>query len=347
MRDAIANGQLDASDKAEVRRFRKQVELKRIEEVESPPASDDEEGRERMREKRKNCLRKGLKRFRDEFAQFRELKRRGLLRASDSGEIYMVGPATSTPVQRQKWDEEPGLLFGHYGTPSLPVPLERDQEGKGDHKSAVEREQSNITVKRTDLDKGRKFLFKREKMPSPKLNSSLANGDKEQPRSASIPKLKITEATGFEMTSSLSGAVYSTPYQKFNKDKVGTGYTQEVGEASQSLLPSPTRPSQRLQVNGRNKCASQLHSTPSSESSVQFKPAETPGCIPQPSYSKPNSASPSSGTLLLSQQRNWYRDWEEPNNKRFWPWEVTQRLSLEKVIMSSYIFLFIYSVCFT
>ena len=37
MRDAIANGQLDASDKAEVRRFRKQVELKRIEEVENSP----------------------------------------------------------------------------------------------------------------------------------------------------------------------------------------------------------------------------------------------------------------------------------------------------------------------
>ena len=194
--------------------------------MESPPASDDEEGRDRMREKKKNCLRKGLKRFWEKFAQFRELKRRGLLRASESGEVYLVDAVAITPVQRQKWHEEPGLSFGRYGTPSLPVPLKRDQEGKGDHKSADEREQSSMTVKRTYLDKDRKFLFRREKMLSPELNSSFASGDKEQPRYTFIPKLKIMEAPGFDMTSSLSGAVYSTmPYQTLNKAKEGTGYT--------------------------------------------------------------------------------------------------------------------------
>ena len=58
------------------------------------PTSDNEESRENM-QKKENCLRKGLKRFQGMFAQFRELDRRGLLRASDSGDVSIVSPVRS------------------------------------------------------------------------------------------------------------------------------------------------------------------------------------------------------------------------------------------------------------
>ena len=78
----------------------------------------------------------------------------------------------------------------------------------------------------------------------------------------------MMEAPGFEMTSSLSRAMYNL----LNKAEAGTGYTQELGEARQSLLLSPTCPLQKLEPNGRKN----VH--PNSTAHLVLNPAVTSGC---------------------------------------------------------------------
>lgn len=90
---AIARGLILQDDLAKKKQFRRQVTKVTIDEIESPPHSDDEEGQARMKEKKKRCLLAGANRLRREFAEFREMKRNGLLNIQQL-------PSQSSPISK-------------------------------------------------------------------------------------------------------------------------------------------------------------------------------------------------------------------------------------------------------